>query len=30
VINHKEALAAENSILHQYRIPAAYSQGLFD
>ena len=30
VINHKEALAAENSILYQYRIPAAYSQGLFD
>ena len=30
VINHEEALAAENSILSQYRIPAAYSQGLFD
>ena len=30
VINHEEALAAEKSILSQYRIPAAYSQGLFD
>ena len=30
VINHEEAVASENSILSQYRIPAAYSQGLFD
>ena len=30
VINHKEAVASESSILSQYRIPAAYSQGLFD
>ena len=30
VINHEQAVASENSILSQYRIPAAYSQGLFD
>ena len=30
VINHEEAVASESSILSQYRIPAAYSQGLFD
>jgi len=29
VINHKEAIATESSILAQYRIPAAYSTGLF-
>jgi hypothetical protein len=30
VINHEAAVASEDSILSQYRIPAAYSQGLFD
>jgi len=30
VINHEAAVASEDSILSQYRIPAAYSQGLFN
>ncbi|HBW83387.1 MAG TPA: protease [Gammaproteobacteria bacterium] len=30
VINREEAIATEKTILGQYRIPAAYSQGLFD
>ena len=29
VINHKEAIASEDAILAQYRIPAAHSVGLF-
>ena len=30
IINHEEAIATEKTVLSQYRIPAAYSQGLFD
>ncbi len=29
VINHDEAVASEQAILQQYRVPSAYSQGLF-
>lgn len=29
VINHSEAIASEQEILSRYRIPSAYSQGLF-
>ena len=30
VVDHEQALATEASILNQYRIPTAYSEGLFD
>ena len=30
VVDHEQALATEASILSQYRIPTAYSDGLFD
>ena len=30
VINHESAIASEQQILTQYRIPAAHSVGLFD
>lgn len=30
VIDHQEAMASEARILQQYRIPSAYSEGLFD
>lgn len=30
VINHEEAVASEQSILQQYRVPRAFSQGLFN
>ena len=30
VINHRDALESEQAVLSQYRIPSAYSTGLFD
>ena len=30
VVDHQQAMATEASILNQYRIPTAYSEGLFD
>jgi S1-C subfamily serine protease len=30
VVNHEQAQASETAILNQYRIPASYSEGLFD
>jgi hypothetical protein len=30
VVNHEQAQASETAILNQYRIPASYSEGLFE
>jgi hypothetical protein len=30
VVNHEQAVASEATILNQYRIPSAVSDGLFD